>query len=337
MNSVLVTGPTGFLGYHVIKLLNERGISPRVLLPTRIEPDSPAMLALNSQNVEIVKGNINDADILKEVCKDIDTVFHLYFALALGSGEALERHLHNENVMGTSNLVDAAAQANVSKIVISSSALTIGMHYDATPLDETADWEDYKLSLSYAASRRHAEQAALAKTAPGVPDIIVVNPSFTLGPEDWAGAPANKLVMRMSKPGFRFTAPIGFGALDVRDYADGVLRAAERGKSGQRYILSGSNINAERLIEEVAGIVGFRPPKLRISLRASLLYPIIFIVELISKITGKPPKVSRNLLEIWDRYAWYDTSKAQNELGWRPRPLQQSLQDTIEWHRQQEN
>jgi dihydroflavonol-4-reductase len=233
--------------------------------------------------------------------------------------------------------VDAAAQANVSKIVISSSALTVGMHHDASPLDETADWEDHKLSLSYAVSRRHAEQAALAKTAPGDPDIIVVNPSFTLGPEDWAGAPANKLVMRMSKPGFRFTAPIGFGVLDVRDYADGVLRAAERGKSGQRYILSSHNINAERLIEEVAEIVGFRPPKLRISLRASLLHPIIFIIALISKISGKPPKVSGNVLEIWNRYAWYDTSRAQNELGWRPRPLQQSLQDTIEWHRQQEN
>ncbi len=333
MNSVLVTGPTGFLGYHVIKQLNENGVRPRVLLPTKIDSNSPEMLALIRQNVEIVKGDINDTRILQNACKDIDTVFHLYFAISLGSGKKTEQHLHEENVLGTSNLVDAAASQNVSKIVISSSSLAAGMHHDAAPLDETADWEKFKISIPYAISRRDAEQAALAKMAPDYPDIVIVNPSFTLGPEDWVGAPANKLVMRMSKPGFRFTAPIGFGILDARDYADGALRAAERGKPGQRYILSGHNIEPAYLIKEVAKIAGFQPPKLIISLHSAILFPIIFTIELLSKLTGKPPKVSRSILGIWGRYAWYDISQARNELGWNPRPLQESIRDTIQWHR----
>jgi len=337
MTTALVTGPTGFLGYHVIKQLNEKGIRPRVLLPGKVAPDSPEMLALNTQDVEIVKGEINDVEILRQACEAIDTVFHLYFAISFSGGKETERHLHEENVLGTCNLIDAAAKQGVSKMVISSSSLAVGMHHDAKPLDETDEWETFNISLPYAESRRNAEQAALAKIAQNFPEIIVVNPSFTLGPEDWVKAPANQLVMRMSKPGFRFTAPIGFGILDVRDFADGVLRAAEYGKSGRRYILSSHNTNPVDLAKEVANVVGFKPPKIKIPLPYPILFLVLFIVEQLGKLTKKPPKISRSILKIWNRYAWYDNSLAKNELGWNPRPLQQSIKDTIDWHRSQDN
>ena len=334
MDSYLVTGPTGFLGYHVIKLLNERGIRPRVLLPASIDPNSSAVEVLKAQDVMLVEGDINDKEALQAACKGINIILHLHFAITLGGGEYAEKLLHAHNVLATRNLFAAATEAHVSRIVVSSSVLAVGLHHEPDLLDEAADWERHIFSLPYAVSRRDAEQHVLTQSAPGLPEVVVISPSFTMGPEDWGrSAPANKLVMKMSKPGFRITAPIGVGVLDVRDYAEGVLRAVEHGKPGQRYILNGHNITPDQLAAEVAKVENFAPPKWQFSLRSWMLYPILIILILLSKITGKPAKVTLSILELWGRYAWYDTSLAQNELGWKARPLHETLRDTIDWHR----
>lgn len=337
MKTFLVTGADGFLGFHVVKLLNMRGIRPRVLLPADIDPNLPGVNALKRQDIEIANGDINDPDSLRVACVGIDVVLHLHFAITLGGGKQVEEMLYQENVVGTRNLLEAAAQAGVARVVVSSSSLAVGLHHEPKLLDEEADWDNYGFSLPYAVSRRNAEQVLLTDVKTGFPDIIVVSPSFTLGPDDWSGAPANSLVMRMSKRGFRITAPIGFGILDVRDYAEGVLLAAERGIPGRKYILSGDNITPEQLARAVASTVGFEPPTWLFSLRAWMIFPIVVILEFWSKLTGKPSKVTRELLELWGRYAWYDTSRARKELGWKPRPLQESLRDTIQWMREKKS
>lgn len=329
-----MTGADGFLGYHVVKLLNKHSIRPRVLLPADIDPDLPGINALKSMNIEIVNGDINDSDSLRTACDGIHVVLHLHFAITLGGGKQVEETLYQENVVGARNLLEAAAQTGVARVVVSSSSLAVGLHHEPKLLDEEADWDKYNFSLPYAVSRRNAEQALLTEPKTGLPEIIVVSPSFTLGPDDWSGAPANSLVMRMSKPGFRITAPIGFGILDVSDYAEGVLLAAERGISGRKYILSGDNIMPDQLAKAVASEVGFEPPTWLFTLRAWMIFPVVVILELWSTLTGKLPKVTRELLELWGRYAWYDTSRAREELGWKPRPLRESLRDTIQWMRE---
>ncbi len=334
MNTVLVTGPAGFLGHHVIQQLNANGIRPRVLLPPDIDDSLPKVRALQQQNVEIISGDIDNPAALQNACNGVDTVLHLHFEITLGSDAQARQALHEENVQGTRNLLDAATKANVSRMVISSSALTIGLHHEAETLNENADWMQYAFTLPYAQSRREAEQMALSQAGPDRPQIVVVNPSFTLGPDDWISAPANRLVMAMTKPGFRLTAPIGFGVLDVRDYADGVIRAAKHGKPGQRYILSGDNLTPRQLAHAVAKAVGNEPANSFFSLRGWMVYPLVVLVELFSKLRGRPAPVSRNILELWGRYAWYDTSLSRNELGWKPRPLQETLRDTIAWHKQ---
>ena len=331
MDNLLVTGPTGFLGYHVIKLLNARGHRPRVLLPAGIDPATPGLGALRALDVETAEGDVSDPASLRSACNKVTTVFHLSFTLAMGDGEEAEKSLYEGNVVGTRNVLEAAADQGVSRVVISSSSLTIGLNPEPQALDEEADWSRYMFNLPYALSRREAEQEALKRPPDKKPEIVVVNPAFTLGPDDLVGAPANGLVMKMSKPGFRLTAPIGFGILDVRDYADGVLRAAERGVPGRRYILSGENLNSDRLLQEVTEIVGIDKARLMIPLPAWLLGPVIAILGLWNKAKGQSPKVSSKLLELWGRYAWYDISRARSDLGWEPRPLRESLQDTIQW------
>ncbi len=335
MTAYLVTGAAGFLGFHVVKLLNERGIRPRVLVPATMDSSASSLTKLRAQDVDLVEGDVDDPAALKAACDGVDRVLHLSFAITLGGGPRTEETLYQGNVVGTNNLLQAAAQSGVSRVVVSSSSLAVGINREPHPIDEEADWERHAFTLPYAVSRREAEQEALARLPSEPPEVVVVNPSFTLGPDDDIGAPANGLVKRMSKPGFRINAPIGFGLLDVRDYADGVLRAAERGTPGRRYLLSGTNLTPDQLAKEVALVAGIAPPSWSLMLRVWMVYPIIVVLNAWARLRGRSAPVSLSLLELWGRYAWYDTRRARDELGWEPRSLQASLEDTIRWLREQ--
>lgn len=329
MNTVLVTGATGFLGYHVIRLLNERGIKPRALV--KVDGDgSDALKELRKLDIDEFAGDVQDVDSLEAACAGADTVLHLSFLISMGSGAGAEKSLYAVNVVGTRNLLDAATRAGAACILVSSSALTVGLNREPQPLDETADWDKHGFGLLYAQSRREAEIEALSRPGgDGRPRIVAVNPSFTMGPADFVGAPANKLAKAMAKPRFRLTAPIGFGVLDVRDYADGVLRVAEHGRHGQRYILSGENVKPDVLLREVAAVSGVQPPRLLLPIYAWMAFLAIVAARIWSGIKRTPPTASTNLVELWGRHAWYDTGKVRQETGWTSRPLRETLADVL--------
>jgi dihydroflavonol-4-reductase len=208
----------------------------------------------------------------------------------------------------------------------------VGVNRRPEPLDETANWAEHAFNLPYATLRRQAEQEALARTRPGFA-VVAVNPAFTFGPDDPVGAPANKLLKSLITRKLRFTLPVGFGALDVRDFAKGAVLAAEHGRAGQRYLLSGHNLTVNELLQQAASLAGVRAP--RFEPPRALLHVLVGAVEMFSALTGKTPPLTRDVLQIIGRYAWYDTSRARTELGWQPRPLEQTLEDTIRWLRTQ--
>lgn len=329
MNAILITGPSNYLGYHLIKLLNQRGIRPRALLRSGDGETSAAVKELKKLNIDEFEGGVEDLPSVIAACRGVDTVCHMNFVLELGGGKEVDKALYEGNVLGTRNVLDAATQAGVARVVVSSSVLTVGINREPKPLDETADWDTYGFGLPYALSRRQAEQEALARpSGAGLPTIVAVNPSFTMGPGGGA-APANDLVRRMAKSSFRITAPIGFGVVDVRDFAEGVLLAAQKGQHGRRYILSGENLTPDMLLKEVAIVSGTQPPGFLFPLKKWMLYPLITAYELVSRVRRKMPKVTRSILQLWDRSAWYDTTLARTELGWGPRPLRETLRDIL--------
>jgi dihydroflavonol-4-reductase len=320
MNKVLVTGASSFLGYHVAKRLNEQGIRPRVLDLPGASRDP-----LSRLDVEQAGGHLEDARAVADACAGVDTVLHLAFKVSLAGGQEAIDEMRKINVVGTQRLLDAAAAAGASRAVVVGSALGVGVNRRPEPLDENASWPDHSFDVPYAINRREAEQEALGRAGPGFA-VVVVCPAFTLGPDDPVGAPANKLIGTLIRKKLWFTLPVGFGVLDVRDFADGVLRAAERGKAGQRYLISGHNVTTNQLLAEAAAVAGvraprFEPPMLLVRILAGAL-------GLFGKLTGKPG-FDTSILQIVRRYAWYDTTRARTELGWEPRPLKQTLEDTI--------
>ncbi len=327
MNKVLVTGATSFLGYHVAKRLNEQGIRPRVL---ELPGSNPA--ALDRLNVERCAGDLGDARAVGAACEGIDTLLHAAFKVSVGGGATLIDEMRAINIGGTGRLLETAAASGVSRAVVTGSALAIGVNRQPKALDETADSPEHAFDLPYAASRLQAEREALARSRPAFA-VMSVAPAFTLGPDDPVGAPANKLVKAVISGKLPFTLPVGFGCLDVRDFAGGMLLAAERGAAGRRYLLSGENVTTNQFLEQAAAAGGVKPP--RFQLPAFVLHVLLAAIEGLSAIRRRPAPVTRRVLQILHRYAWYDTTRARTELGWSSRPLKQTLEDTVRWLREQ--
>jgi dihydroflavonol-4-reductase len=327
MNTILVTGATSFLGYHVASRLNQSGIRPRVL-----ERRGSKLEVLDRLNVERCSGDLDDPAAVRSAFSGVDTLLHLAFKVSVGGGAQTIEEMRRLNVEGTRALLRAAAANGVRRAVVTGSALAIGVNRQPAPLDELASWAQHAFDLPYAHLRREAELDALAQATPQFA-VLTVCPSLTFGPDDPSGAPANKLLGALLAGKLPFTVKVGFGCLDVRDFAHGMVLAGERGRSGERYLLSGENVTTSQLFEQVAAIAGVRAP--RFTLPAFLVHGLVGAFGLISRFRHKSAPITRDVLQIIGRYAWYDTSKARRELGWSPRPLGETLSDTIRWLRNQ--
>jgi dihydroflavonol-4-reductase len=326
-NKILVTGASSFLGYHVAKRLNEQGIRPRVLelKGSRLDP-------LNRLDLERAEGHVDDAQAIADACTGVDTVLHLAFKVSVAGGQETFDQMEQINVVGTQRLLDTAAARGVSRAVVAGSALAVGVNRQPEPLDENANWSEHSFDFPYAINRRKAQDEALSRAKPGFA-VMVVCPAFTLGPDDPVGAPANQLIKALVRKRLLFTLPVGFGVLDVRDFANAMILAAERGQSGRRYLISGHNVTTNELLKEAAGVAGVRAPRFEPPM--FLLRTVVGALGAFSHLRGKPAPVTTSVLQIIKRYAWYDTTRARTELGWEPRPLKQTLQDTIQWLREQ--
>lgn len=321
MNQVLVTGGGDILDYHVIKCLKKRGIHPRWL----VLPGSDTSHIIQHLSVdpmgEITKPNLAAA------LQGVDTVVHMAYEV---DPRKTREDMHEVNVAGTERLIDAAQAAGVTRVVASSSALTMGVHRDPVPLDEEAEWAVHGIDLGYAESRREAEQLALSRSRPGF-DVVVVAPALTIGPEDFGPAPGGKIIKRVVEGRFVPTFDVGVGCVDARDFADGVLLAAERGRPGQRYVLCAHNPTLKDLVAEVAATAGTRARTWHLPrwLPRALVAALVFW----SRIRRKDPPVPPSIAKLIGRYAWYDARRMREELGWRPLPLHQTLVDAVDWFR----
>ena len=276
---------------------------------------------LRALGAEPVRAEVLDVDSLRAAFQGCATVIHCAGSVgAPPAGRAWEA-----NAAGPANAVEAAAACGARRVVVTSSVLALGFGPRGRPGDEQTSVEPPG-ALRYAASKREGERRALAAGARAGVDVVVVNPGYVIGPPAEAdGAPGSSQIVGQYLRG-RLPAVIGgqTNIVDVGDVADGHLRAAERGRAGERYVIGGHDIAWAELIERIAELSRVRHPVL-------VLPPAVATAARAGERVGLRAPMPAETLTSMGGNTRFSSRKAESELGYRARPLDDTLRDTIAW------
>lgn len=317
MKPALVTGVSGFLGWHVAQVLIERGIRVRALAR---RPESVREL-----DAEVVRGDLRDPVSLALAVQGCSLVFHAAADYRLWARKPAE--LYASNVDGTRNLLEVSRHAGVERIVYTSTVGCIGM-----PEGELGN-EETPVSLNdmhgaYKRSKFLAEREALQAAAGGLP-VVIVNPTAPVGEHDVKPTPTGQTIVDFLKGRMPAYIDSGLNIVDARETATGHWLACEKGRIGQRYILGSENLTLQQIFEILSRISGKPAPRRRIP------WPIAVLAGLFStgyaQITGRPPRVPLDAVMMARKKMWVTSEKAKRELGFRPSGAEIALGNAVRW------
>jgi dihydroflavonol-4-reductase len=319
--TVCITGATGFIGAHVAKLVAES------LGPPRVTYRNAARLArLDGVETEPVKADVLDRGALRRAFRDCDVVFHAAGVV----GARPPKRVWQVNALAPRLAVEAAAAEGVRRFVLTSSVAGIGPAPPGRPGNEDDVYRGGGLGMTYPDAKHEGESEALAAGARLGVEVVVVNPSYVFG------APLDR-----SQPGETSTRMIGnylrgrmpavidgeINVVDVGDVAAGHLLAAERGRAGERYVLGGHDVRWVELLERVAELSGVHHPLV-------VLPPEAGAMARAAESFGLPGLVPAEGVVLMAQNWRYSSRKARRELGYRARPLDRTLIETIAWYRE---
>jgi dihydroflavonol-4-reductase len=319
----LVTGATGFVGSHVVRALLSRGREARVLARPGSRRDNLAGLS-----VEIVEGDLTDPPSLARAMKGVSTLYHVAADYRLWARDP--RELYAANVGGTENVLRAAAEAGVPKVVYTSSVAALGLS-ESGAADETTPVIRDRIIGHYKKSKYDAERVAEAWARKGLP-IVIVNPSTPIGERDIKPTPTGQMIVDFLNRKLPAYVDTGLNLVDVRDVAEGHLLAAEKGKIGERYILGNRDMTLKEILDALAMRTGLPSP----SLRLPHWIPISAAAAgtALSRLTGRAPRVSLESVRMSTHRMFFSPAKAVRELGLPQTPVEEALERAVAWFRQ---
>ncbi|MEJ2643977.1 MAG: NAD-dependent epimerase/dehydratase family protein [Gammaproteobacteria bacterium] len=323
--TTLVTGASGFVGSAVARELLRRGHDVRVLVRATSDPRN-----LSGLPVETAVGDLTDPASLTRALQGCDALFHVAADYRLWT-----RHpdlLYRTNVDGTTNLMTAAADAGVGRIVYTSSVATLGLNPDGTPADEQTPVGLQDMVGHYKRSKYLAEEAVgrLVRER-GLPAVIV-NPSTPVGPRDIRPTPTGQMIRDAAAGRMPAYVDTGLNIVHVDDVATGHWLAFEHGRVGERYILGGENLSLRDILIEISRLTGQPPPRIR--LPHGLVLPVAYLAEAWARLRGSDdPLVTVDGVRLARKLMFFTSAKAERELGYRPGPAAAALQDAVAWFR----
>lgn len=320
MAPTLVTGGTGFLGSHLVRQLAARGDELRLLI--RPERDASHLAQVKFERVD---GDVTDRDSVRSAMDGVERVFHVAGKTSMRTRD--RERVFDVNVGGTRNVMEEALRAGAIRVVHTSSAGAVGPAEPGGATDESQPFTAGGLGIAYINAKHDAEGVAMSVAAKGLP-VVVVNPSFVLGPDDPTGT-SNRLVRRLLLRRVPAYIDGGVNIVDVRDVATGHLLADERGQEGERYLLAARNFTLQRLFADLSRIAGVPPPPVRVP--GSALAATVGVLDH----AGLPVPASPDEIRSGTQWWTYRNDKAVRELGFAPRPHEQTLEDTVAWQLEQ--
>jgi len=324
MSKAFVTGGTGFIGSSVVRTLLERNVGVRALC--RVGSDRSNLEGLD---IELIEGDLVDVDSLRRGMAGCELVFHVGALYSFWVRP--RRRIYDVNVEGTRAVFDAAKKAGVERVVYTSSVAALGRRDDGTPADETTETSLDQVVGDYKKSKYLAEQVALerAKELP----IVIVNPSFPVGPRDLKPTPTGRTILDFLNRRMPAYVETGMNVVDVEDVALGHWLAAEKGRIGERYILGGENVTMKGMLDLLSDVSGLPAPRFRIPYRPilALSYLNAGFCRIFPKIT---PRMTPETIRMSSHHMYFDPSKAVGELGFPQTPARDALAKAVAWFRE---
>lgn len=320
----LVTGGTGFIGSAVVRHLLDAGHEVRALVRQGSDQRNLAGLP-----VQIAYGDLRDKDSLRKALIGCRCLYHVAAHYSLWSRD--RRIAYEINVTGTKNILEAAGEEGVERIVYTSSVGTLGIPPDGRPGTETTPVTFDDMVGEYKKSKYLAEQEALTCARKGLP-VVIVNPSAPVGPRDIKPTPTGKMIVDFLKGWMWAYLETGLNLIDVEDVAAGHLLAAEKGRVGEKYILGNKNIALREIFEILSRISGIRAPRVKIP--HGLALSVAYLDHWVSlSITGRPPHIPLDGVRMARKKMFFDSSKAVSELGLPQSPVEAALENAVRWFR----
>jgi dihydroflavonol-4-reductase len=320
---ILVTGSTGFIGSQLCRSLIEQGHTVRAF-----HRASSKTLALEGVAVERVIGDVLDPGSLLSAMRGVEQVFHTAANAVHWRGRA---PIVDTIVVGTTNVLQAAREAGVSRVVYTSSLAALGVPKPGELLDERSLFNYSPRHFPYGYAKHLAEKEVLAATGAGL-DCVIVSPASVFGPYD-LNLVSGTLIVEVARRRIPALTRGGMNVVHIDDVVAGHLAAAARGRPGERYILGGENLRHAEIVRLIAEEVGVRSPRLE------LPSPLVRLAATAIDVIGPIAAMARlpfngNALRLSTYRFYCDTSKARSELGLsEPRPFRQAVQEAVAWYR----
>src|SRR5215472_14714141 len=319
-----VTGATGFLGSHVARHLLSQGAELRLLTRSSSRLDNVADLPC-----ERVVGDLREVESLKRGMSGCEFVFHVAADYRLWAINGQE--LYGSNVDGTRNLLHAARDSSVRRVVYTSSVATMGFGNNGSMTDERTAVSLENMIGDYKRSKFMAEQVAIEAARSGQ-DVVIVNPTTPIGERDIKPTPTGRIVVDFLKRKFPAYVDTGLNLVDVVDCADGHLLAMEKAVPGERYILGGENLTLKQILDKLPAITGLPSPKVKLPYAVALATGVVDTL-VVGKMMKREPRVTIDAVRMGRKKMFVTSAKAERELGWKARPVDESLRRAVEWFR----
>lgn len=318
---IAVTGANGHVGANLTRSLLDLGHTVRVLL----FHDSQSLQGLP---VERVRGDLADHAALQLLCSGVDVVFHLAAQISINGQENL---LNKVNVEGTRNLLDIAKRSNVKKFIHFSSIHALSHAPFDQPMDESNPIID-ESQFWYERTKAEGQRLALAM-ADGRMEVVILNPTAIIGPNDFKPSRMGLVLIKLYDRSLPALVPGGYNWVDVRDVVDGAIHAIEKGRNGQNYILAGSWVSVSDLARLVETTTGRKSSRIVLPTWVARLG--VPFMKAYAGLKHEHPLYTNESLDIL-RLSNHriSSSKAANELGFRSRPLEDTVRDTLAWFEQ---
>lgn len=321
--NVLLTGASGFVGAALARALASRSdVRLRVLCRATSDRSNLAGLEL-----EILQGDLRDADSLESCVAGCDAVFHAAadYRIWVPDPAAMQA----TNVDGTLALARAAKRAGVRRFVYTSSVATLGLPAGGGAGDEQTAVRFEDMVGTYKRSKFLAERALEHEAAASGLNVVYLHPSAPVGPGDIKPTPTGRMILDAATGRMPAYVDTGLNLVHVDDVAHGHLAAWERAPAGRHYVLAGENLTLREILERIARLMRRRAPRWR--LNPGVLWPAALAAEAWAQLSGREPRLCRDALRMSRKLMFFRSLRAQRELGFEPRPTDEALWDALTW------